>query len=227
MFPPPVLPAPDVVTRAAVVEGYNSNTYQAQDNPNVPLIERHPAPFTGVDGNLELRFLGRDADGRRSCSARGSTTTSRWSPRTKSDDGAFNGILTTSLTLGKQSLLTLSESASVTSFNAAHVTDGTIFAFDPTQVRSTYWIDDFAASIGHQLSPNWRLTQSIGATVSGTHPEEARRQVVLRVDTGGIRVGRLLTDRHCGEELGLRLRRPARPHQQVAEGLMADAREPR
>ena len=168
MFPPPVLPAPDVVTRAAVVEGYNSNTYQAQDDPNVPLIERHPAPFTGVDGNLELRFLGRDAD--RTTLLLGARV-NHYEPlqhENQSDDGAFNGILTTSLTLGKRSLLTLSESGSVTSFNAAHVTDGTIFAFDPTQVRSTYWIDDFAASIGHQLSPNWRLTQSIGATVSGT-----------------------------------------------------------
>ncbi len=168
MLPLPALPAPDVVTRVAVVEGYNSNTYQAQDDPNIPLIERHPSPFTGLDGNLELRFLGRDSD--RTTILLGGRL-NHYEPlqqENQSDDGAFNGLLTTNLTLGKRTLLNLSESASVTSFNAAHVTDGTIFAFDPTRVRSTYWIEDFSASIGHQLSANWRLTQSIGATVSGT-----------------------------------------------------------
>ncbi len=52
----PALPDTDVVARAAVVQGYNSNTYQAQDDPAVPLIERHPSPFTGIDGTVELRL---------------------------------------------------------------------------------------------------------------------------------------------------------------------------
>jgi len=72
------------------------------------------------------------------------------------------------VTIGPRTTLALSDGAAVTSFNAAHVTDGTIFAFDPTQVRSTYWLNDFGAAVTHQLSPNWRLTQSLGLTVSGT-----------------------------------------------------------
>ena len=166
----PVGPAsvPDVVARAAVVEGYNSNTYQAQDDPNVPVVERHPSPFTGLEGSLELRWLGRDAD--RTTLLIGGRY-NHYEPlehQNQSDDGSFSGLLTSRLTLGPRTVLTVSNSGSVTSFNAAHTTDGTIFAFDPTQVRSSYWIDDAGASIVHQLSPNWRVSPSIGLMVSGT-----------------------------------------------------------
>src|SRR4029077_2672290 len=86
----------------------------------------------------------------------------------QSDDGALNAALSSRITLGPRTTLALAEGASVTSFNAAHVTDGTIFAFDPTQGRSTYWLDDLDVSVAHQLSPNWRFTQSVGVTISGT-----------------------------------------------------------
>ncbi len=168
MWTLPVLPDTDTVSRVAVVEGYNTNTYQAQDNPNVPLIQRHPSPFTGVDANLELRFHGRDAD----------VTTlvldgraNHYEPLQReyqSDDGAFNAALYSRITLAPRTFLTLSDGASVTSFNAMHQTDGTLFAFDPTQVRSTYWLEDASGTIMHQLSANWRIAQSLGVTVSGT-----------------------------------------------------------
>ncbi|MGH7269066.1 MAG: hypothetical protein ACREJ3_01435, partial [Polyangiaceae bacterium] len=38
----------------------------------------------------------------------------------------------------------------------------------PTQQRSTYWINDSNLALTQWLSPNWRVTASIGATVSGT-----------------------------------------------------------
>jgi hypothetical protein len=164
----PALPTTDVVSRAAVIQGYNTNTYQSQDDPSVPVIRRHPSPFTGVDADVELRWLGRDAD---RTSLNMDVRVNHYEPlqhQYQSDDGAFNAALASRVTLAPRSVLTLTESASVTSFNAAHVTDGTIFAFDPTQIRSTYWIDDLGAAITHQLSERWRLTQSIGATISGT-----------------------------------------------------------
>jgi hypothetical protein len=168
MAPLPLLPDTDVVARAAVVEGYNTNSYQAQDDPAVPIVQRHPSPFTGVDGNLELRFLGRDADRTTLLvSLRGN----HYEPLVheyQSDDGAFNAAFSSRLTIAPRTVLSINEGAAVTSFNAAHVTDGTIFAFDPTQVRSTYWLNDVNASVAHQLTPRWRLTQSLGATVSGT-----------------------------------------------------------
>lgn len=168
MWVPPVFLDTDAVARVALVEGYNTNTYQAQDNPNLPLIERHPSPFTGVDANLELRLLGRDTD--RTTFNFGARV-NHYEPLTaqyQSDDGAINASLSSRVTLGPRTTLALTDGAAVTSFNAAHVTDGTIFAFDPTQVRSTYWLNDFGAAITHQLSPNWRLTQSVGMTISGT-----------------------------------------------------------
>ncbi len=168
MWTLPVLPDTDTVSRVAVVEGYNTNTYQAQDDPNVPLIRRHPSLFTGVDASLELRWHGRDAD----------LTTlvvdgraNHYEPLQKedqSDDGAFNAALASRITLAPRTYVTLADTASVTSFNAAHQTDGTLFAFDPTQMRSTYWLEDASGTLMHQLSPNWRIAQSLGVTASGT-----------------------------------------------------------
>jgi hypothetical protein len=168
MWTVPALPDTEVVARTAVVEGYNTNTYQAQDDPASPVIRRHPSPFTGADANLELRFLGRDAD--RTIlvlDARGNHYTPLQNEY-QSDDGAFNAMLSSRVTIAPRTSLSLSDTAAVTSFNGSHVTDGTIFAFDPTQIRSTYWIDGLDVALSHQLSQRWRLTQSIGAMVSGT-----------------------------------------------------------
>lgn len=168
MWSLPALPDTDVVTRAAVVEGYNTNTYQAQDDPNVPIIRRHPSPFTGADADLELRFLGRDADRTiLNVDVRGNHY-EPLQPEYQSDDGSVNALLASRITLGPRTMLTIGDSGAVTSFNASHVTDGTIFAFDPTQVRSTYWIDGFDVGLAHQLSKTWRFSQSVGATISGT-----------------------------------------------------------
>jgi hypothetical protein len=158
----------DTVARVAVVEGYNSNTYQAQDDPNVPVIVRHPSPFTGVDANLELRFLGRDADRVTLIAGGRANHYEPLQPESQSDDGAVNLAFGAHLALAPRATLVLSESGSVTSFNASHVTDGTIFAFDPTRLRSTYYINDVGAAVAFQLSPNWRYTQSFSTIVSGT-----------------------------------------------------------
>ncbi len=158
----------DVVTRVAVIEGYNTNTYQAPDTPTSLVVRRHPSPFTGIDANLELRYPGRGAD----------VTTINLDARAnhyeplqaqyQSDDGAVNGALSSRITLGPRTTLSLTDGGAVTSFNAAHVTDGTMFGFDPTQVRSTYWVNEASASLAHQLSPNWRLSESGGVILSGT-----------------------------------------------------------
>jgi hypothetical protein len=164
----PVMLDTEVVGRVAVVEGYNTNTYQAQDDPRVPLIRRHPSPFTGADANLELRFLGRDSDRTTLNVDARANHYEPLQPESQSDDGAVNATLASHATLGPRTNLSLYDGASVTSFNAAHVTDGTLFAFDPSQVRSTYWVNDGSVSLAHQISPNWRFSQALGATVSGT-----------------------------------------------------------
>ncbi|HXX67557.1 MAG TPA: hypothetical protein VEK07_10265 [Polyangiaceae bacterium] len=168
MLAPTALATVDDVARVAIVEGYNSNTYQAQDDPNLPVIERHPSPFTGVDADVELRFLGRDTD-LTTINVEGRVD--HYEPLQKenqSDDGAVNLALASTMALGPRTMLQLRNTTSAASFNAAHVTDGTIFAFDPTLVRSSYWLEDLSASIVQQLSRTWRLTQSVGGMASGT-----------------------------------------------------------
>ncbi len=168
MLPLTALLDTDVVGRIAVVEGYNTNSYQAQDDPNLPVIRRHPSLFTGLDGNLELRLLGRGPDRTIVNLDARANHYEPLQPQSQSDDGAFNGAIASHVTLGPRTALMIADGGTVTSFNAAHVTDGTIFAFDPTQERSTYWLNDGSFALAHQLAPSWRLTQSMGATVSGT-----------------------------------------------------------
>jgi hypothetical protein len=168
LFALPVVLDTDVVGRVAVIEGYNTNTYQAQDDVSVPVIRRHPSPFTGVDAGVELRFLGRDQD--RSALVVG-VRANHYEPlqrEAQSDDGAVNASFSSHVTLAPRTTLAVQDSGAVTSFNAAHVADGTIFAFDPTQVRSTYWLNDLSLAVAYQLAPNWRFTQTIGANISGT-----------------------------------------------------------
>jgi hypothetical protein len=168
LFAFPVMLDTEVVGRVAVVEGYNTNTYQSQDDPNLPIIRRHPSPFTGADANLELRFLGRDGDRTTLNIDARANHYEPLQPEFQSDDGALNATFASHATLAPRTTLSVNDGASVTSFNAAHVTDGTIFAFDPTQVKSTYWLNDGSMSLAHQISPNWRIAQSLGATMSGT-----------------------------------------------------------
>jgi hypothetical protein len=164
----------DVVTRAAIVEGYNTNTYQAQDDPNVPIIRRHPSPFTGVDLDVELRHT----------SGRTDLTTLRLEGRAnhyeplngsyQSDDGTINGAVSSRYTLAPRTFFNFVGAATLTTLNGSHLTDGTIFQFDPTQVRRTYWLTNVDASITHELSHTWRIRQSIAAIVSGTVYQPAR-----------------------------------------------------
>jgi hypothetical protein len=158
----------DVVARAAVIEGYNSNVYQGQDNPNLPLVMRHPSPFTGIEGSLEYRILGRGTD--RTTLLLGGRF-NHYTPlesENLSDDGAADALLTTRLTLGPRTIFDLTETASVASFNGAQTTDGTLFAFDPTRLQSTFWVEALSLSVQHELSATWRWSQVAGVTASGT-----------------------------------------------------------
>ncbi|HEX4446039.1 MAG TPA: hypothetical protein VH044_04860, partial [Polyangiaceae bacterium] len=119
-----------------------------------------------------LRLLGRDPD-RTTLLVGGrldhyEPAENKTSGDPTSDDGAVQGLLTSRLTLDPRTVLALRESVALTSFNAARATDGTAFVFDPTLVRSTYWLDTFDVALVHELAPSWRLTTGLGAVVSGT-----------------------------------------------------------
>lgn len=168
MFPLPAFPTTDVVTRAAVVEGYNTNTYQAQDDPNLPIVKRHPSPFTALDLDVELRWPGRDTD---LTTARVEARANHYEPLNgeyQSDDAAANAGFTWRRAITPRTTLTFGGAATLTTINGAHVTDGTIFQFDPTQVRRTYWLTDATFGAIHALGETWHLHQSFGAIVSGT-----------------------------------------------------------
>jgi hypothetical protein len=168
-----LLATTDWIARPAIVQGYNSNTYQAQDDPNLPIIRRHPSLFTGVDLQLEMR----------STSPRGDLTVLRVDGRGnhyeplnnayQSDDGAVSGELVTRHTLDRRTFVSASLTGSITTLNGSHLTDGTIFSFDPTQVRRTYWLSDDSVALSYELSKRWRISQSLGIILGGTVSQPA------------------------------------------------------
>lgn len=157
----------DYVARASVVEGYNTNTYQAQDDPNVPVLRRHPSPFTGFDGDVEMRITGKKTLQIARLGGRFNHYTPLKS-QYQSDDGALNGAYSLRYELSPRSFVSFVADGQLTTLNGAHIADTTIFAFDPTLVRRTYWLTTEEGSITYEISKTWRIRQSLGAIISGT-----------------------------------------------------------
>jgi hypothetical protein len=172
-LPPIYADYTDYAARASVVQGYNSNTYQAQDDARVPAIRRHPSPFTGVDGMLQMRITNGFGDLH---DFRIEARVQHYEPLTaqyQSDDGTINGAWSSRFTLGHRSFLTLNSAATFTTINGTHLSDGTIFQFDPTVARRTYWLDSSEAALTYELSPTWRVRTAVGMIISGTVSEPA------------------------------------------------------
>jgi hypothetical protein len=170
MLPPPVLAdITDWIERVAVVEGYNTNTYQAQDDPNVPIIRRHPSPFTGIDADVELRIQPNLEDLH---IFRLEGNALHYEPLEhqpgQSDDAALNGSWSSRFTLSRRTYLTVSSQATLSTFNGAHIADVTLLQFDPAQTRRTYWLETSEAGITHELSHTWRIREAVGLMSSGT-----------------------------------------------------------
>jgi hypothetical protein len=64
--------------------------------------------------------------------------------------------------------MAFSADGQVATLNGSHLSDTTIFAFDPTLYRRTYWIDTEEVSITHELSNTWRVRQALGVITAGT-----------------------------------------------------------
>lgn len=161
-------PYTDYAARVSIAEGYNTNTYQAQDDPKVRVIKRHPSPFTGVDGQLEMRVSANPTD---THIIRFGGRFNHYEPLTKqdqSDDGALTASYTGRFTLTPRTFVNASADASLTTLNGAHLADTTFFEFDPTLVRRTYWLSTEEIGITHEISSTLRIAQSAGVIISGT-----------------------------------------------------------
>jgi hypothetical protein len=158
----------EYIVRAGVVEGYNTNTYQSQDDPNIPVLRRHPAPFTGLEGDVETRIATNSTD---IYTLRVGGRVLHYEPLTKqdqSDDAAGNGAFSARWSLSARTYVALTADGQVATLNGAHLADMTILAFDPTLFRRTYWIDTEEIALTHELSKTWRIRQSLGVISSGT-----------------------------------------------------------
>jgi hypothetical protein len=170
----PALPAiTDYVARASIVQGYSTDTYQttALDplNPAYSILTRHESLFTGVDLMGEVRIT----------NSKGDITDIRLEGRAQhyepvpadpnqSDDGTVSGAFASRLTLNPRTFLSVNASGTISTINGSHLSDGTVFEFDPTEARRTYWLAQPQVGISYELSKTWRYRQSVGAFVSGT-----------------------------------------------------------
>ena len=168
MIPAPFLATPDYVARMSVAEGYNTNTYQAQDDPNVPVLRRHASPFTGLDGDVETRIQTAEKD---LYILRLGGRLEHYEPLTpqyQSDDGAVNAAISARHVVSSRLFLSLVADGEVATLNGAHIADTTLFAFDPTLVRRTYWLSTAEAALTYEISKTWRIRQSVGEITTGT-----------------------------------------------------------
>src|SRR5215467_9893705 len=169
-----MLPAPlladitDVVTRVAVVEGYNTNTYQTVADPANPVVVRHPSPFTGLEADVELR-LQPNPDDLHVIRLQGNVI--HYEPleqQDQSDDAALNAAWSSRFVLSRRTYLTVTAQGTLATLNGAHLADTTLFQFDPTQARRTYWLANGETAVVHELSPTWRIREGVGSLISGT-----------------------------------------------------------
>jgi hypothetical protein len=163
-----VLASTDYIERVAIVQGYNTNTYQAQDDPNVPILRRHPSPFTGIDADVEMRVQTSQKDLHVFRIGGRLEHYEPLTPQYQSDDGAVNAAYSSRYLLRPRTFLNFIASGSLATLNGAHIADTTLFAFDPTLVRRTYWITSTEASVTHEVSPTWRVRQALGSALGGT-----------------------------------------------------------
>lgn len=164
-----MLATTDAAAHVAVVEGYNSNTLQVAA-PQVRIPEKHGAFFTGVDASLFTQ----------SQSKRGHAFTLRADGRVQhyttdtpgpENDGA--GALGTSvrLVLGPNTDLHVRWAGTVSTANAARLSDGTLFRFNPYALGRSFWLTSLDVGVTHAVTPVLRWTQSSGLLVSGTIEE--------------------------------------------------------
>ena len=158
----------DYVARISIVEGYNTNTYQAQDDPNIPVLKRHPSPFTGIDGDVEMRVQTSQKDLHIFRLGGRLEHYEPLTPQYQSDDGAMNAAYSSRYVLTPRTFVSFAADAAVATLNGSHIADTTLFAFDPTLVRRTYWLSSLEGAVTHELAPTWRIRQSLGLVFAGT-----------------------------------------------------------
>lgn len=91
----------------------------------------------------------------------------------QSDDGSLNALFTSKMTLNRRTTLNVSASASMSTINGSHLSDGTVFQFNPTEARLTYWLAQPQISLTYELSSTWRYRQAVGAFLTGTVDQPA------------------------------------------------------
>jgi hypothetical protein len=167
-LPPIYADTTDYTARAAIVQGYNTNVYQAQDDPNVPIISRHPSMYTGADGMVQMRLTGRPGDIH---DFRLGGRAQHYEPLDgsyQSDDGSAYAAWVSRFATSPRTQFALGAGGTVTSVNSTHISDGTFFQIDPTVIRRTYFLTTTDGTVTYQISPVWRISQRFGLMTSGT-----------------------------------------------------------
>lgn len=157
--------------RLDLVEGFNDNTYQTRDSLRSPIVHRHPALVTGEEGYFQLQYANSVGDGH---TLRIGGRTQQYIPLDNADqpaDGAVTGAWTSRHTFNAETTGTFSAVGALMTLNALHLSDGVMFAFDPTATRRTFWATTFDVGVHRSFGARWRYHQGVGASYLGTISE--------------------------------------------------------
>ncbi len=168
MLPIPIYATTDVAGSAAVVQGIDDNVVQTVDaNDNV---HRHPALFTGGSGSFLFRYAHPDGDSHSfRLGARGDIYEPLDSQSDASPDGTLQGNWISAIGIGPRTTLTFTERSLLTAAVASRAADGSLLlSVDPASNQTTYLFTNATVGVIHELSPFWRIRESISATLTDT-----------------------------------------------------------
>lgn len=168
MLPLPIYATTDVAGSAALIEGVDDNVVQTVDANND--VHRHPALFTGGSGSFLFRYAHPDGDSHSfRLGARGNIYEPLDSQSSTTPDGTLQGMWISAIGLAPKTTLTLTLRSLLTAAVSSRAADGSLLlSSDPASTQTTYGFTNASVGIIHELSPHWRVRESVGTIITNT-----------------------------------------------------------
>ncbi len=153
--------------QASIIEGYNDNVVQTQDEENGP-VRRHPSPFTGLDVALSMRAWTGPFDPHEfRIQFRGQhyTPVENFD---EPDDGTVIGAYDGQFTLGKRDVLVNRVMTTVSTLNSSRLSDGPLFLVEPASLQRSFTLTTARSQIVHEIAPGLRYLHAVDLVVGTT-----------------------------------------------------------
>lgn len=158
--------------QAAMVAGYNTNTYQSAPSTTSADVTRHPSPYTGLEGTFSFRLRGPpigSQQGRdQTITLRARTSLYSSVLETQPLDYSFGAAYIGAFPVTPRTTLGLSMASLISSINGTRASDGTLAAIDPFATpASVYTQINGDAFLAHQIAEGTTYRQLLHVGVTG------------------------------------------------------------